>query len=631
VWKYAKTVDLGFEDRLVLFAAPSLFVSVKLSLLGLLNGASLHCLDPGELTPAAFASKVRELGVTVMWLVRKMLRHITKGLGPSEKLDTLRFIHLAGDRVDWGDFDAFRRACSPQACLRTGLGTTECGGITHWIVDDQLRGTCQWLPVGQAFRDLTLTIVDDEGRPVADGDVGELYVSGRYIALGYWQDPELTARTFVTDPADPGWRTYKTGDLALRRPDGLFEYVGRKDRQIKLSGQRIELGEVESALRSCHGVRDAAVVVRRDDNGMPRQLAAYCELESAVTELLPRHLSAMLAEILPLFMMPRSITILDALPRLSNFKINHQELRRRDQLERENIPQVEPGTKTQEILLRLWRDVLKRQDIGCDDDFFLCGGDSLSAVDLLYRIEEELQYQLPLTILADASTVSRLESRLFASAEAPLQREHLPTQHKPAENTRTLGPLNNIRIHAAGSRRPLFAVCGLYGHALRLLPVLRSLEADQPCYALQPPGMDWNSVGCATLPQIAAHYVSEVKAKQPQGPYRLLGTSFGGLVVFEMALQLQRMGESTEYLLMVDTDPPTCLVEGIADVWQLDAILDTRPQPPDSIEALNFRVAETHLRMTRNYTLDSRLDENLFRGELTYFYCAGNPIVGTCR
>jgi thioesterase domain-containing protein len=128
-----------------------------------------------------------------------------------------------------------------------------------------------------------------------------------------------------------------------------------------------------------------------------------------------------------------------------------------------------------------------------------------------------------------------------------------------------------------------------------------------------------------------AHYVSEVKAKQPQGPYRLLGTSFGGLVVFEMALQLQRMGESTEYLLMVDTDPPTCLVEGIADVWQLDAILDTRPQPPDSIEALNFRVAETHLRMTRNYTLDSRLDENLFRGELTYFYCAGNPIVGTCR
>src|SRR5208337_4653523 len=108
-----------------------------------------------------------------------------------------------------------------------------------------------------------------------------------------------------------------------------------------------------------------------------------CELESAVTELLPHHLSAMLAKRLPLFMMPRSITILDALPRLSNFKIDHEELRRCDPLEREQNPQVAPRTKIQEILLKLWRDVLKRQDIDCDDDFFLCGGDSLSAVDLL--------------------------------------------------------------------------------------------------------------------------------------------------------------------------------------------------------------------------------------------------------
>jgi len=365
-------------------------------------------------------------------------------------------------------------------------------------------------------------------------------------------------------------------------------------------------------LASCRGVRDAAVVVRRNESGAPASLAAYCELEPGVTALLPRDLSAMLAEILPLFMVPRSITILDVLPRLSNFKIDREELRRRDQLERERTSlRVEPSNKIQETLLKLWRDVLKRQDIGCDDDFFRCGGDSLAAVDLLHRIEKELQYRLPLTILTEAPTVSELEVRL---------------------ETRMLGPIDNvIRVHTAGRNRPLFAVGGL-GHALRLLPVLRSLGPDQPCYALQPPGMDWTSVGCTTLPEIAAHYIGEVKAVQPHGPYRLLGAGFGGLVVFEMALQLQRMGEPVERLMMVDTHPPTCLVEGITDIFQshliLDhLILDSAPRRADSIEALNLRLAETHLRMTCNYVLDSRSDQHVFRGELTYLYNTGNPIV----
>ena len=223
--------------------------------------------------------------------------------------------------------------------------------------------------------------------------------------------------------------------------------------------------------------------------------------------------------------------------------------------------------------MALWRDVLKRQDIGCDDDFFLRGGDSLSALDLLHRIEEELQYQLPLTILMEAPTVRQLEFRLEKS---------------------TLGaPTNVIRIHTAGQQRPLFSVCGRYGHAVRLLPVLRSLGPDQPCYALQPPAMDWTTVGCATIQQMAAHYIGEVKAVQPRGPYRLLGTSFGGLVTYEMALQLQQSGEQVEFLGMVDTNPPTCVFEDALDVGHSIRLEeDPRTGRPSSIEASNERVAE---------------------------------------
>ena len=154
-------------------------------------------------------------------------------------------------------------------------------------------------------------------------------------------------------------------------------------------------------------------------------------------------------------------------------------------------------------------------------------------------------------LLMEAPTVRQLESRILHSRK---------TQSSLGATT------NVIRINTAGQQRPLFSLCGRYGHAVRLLPVLHSLGPDQPCYALQPPAMDWTTVGCATIQQMAAHYIGEVKAVQPCGPYRLLGTSFGGLVAFEMALQLQRSGEQVEFLGMVDTYPPTCVFEDAIDV-----------------------------------------------------------------
>jgi amino acid adenylation domain-containing protein len=611
VLQTTQVADLGCEDRLALFNPPSLKLSVRVSLAGLLNGGSLHCLVPGELTPSALANKVQALRITVLWLVPRLLGYIAEGLGLSEKLNSVRVVSLGGDRVNWHDFDVFRRACSPHARLSIRLGATECGGIAEWFVDERLRSTSQRLPVGRAYPDLKLMIVDDEGRPVADGGMGEIHVTSPYVALGYWQDPDLTASVFATVPADSGMRTCKTGDLAVRRPDGLIEYIGRKGQQIKLNGQRIELGEVESALASCHGVRDAAIVVRRDENGVARLLAAYCELEPAVSGLLPHHLSAALAESLPLFMLPGSITILSTLPRLPNFKIDREELRRRDQLVCEHAlaaqpsSQSQPHTETQRRLLALWREVLKREDVGYDDNFFLFGGDSLSAIDLIHRIEKELQHSLPLKLLIEAPTVRQLEGRLGAA---------------------TLGAIDNtIHVHTTGSQRALFAVGGIHGTCLHLYPVFRSLGLDQPCHGLQPPGMDWASVGCATLQDMAAHYVGVMQAVQPHGPYRLLGDSFGGLVVYEMALQLQMMGEQVEFLAMLDTSPPAILDYDGANVEQPPLIEMSQEQ--NSMPAIVQRLFEAQSRARRNYVLDSRLERSLFRGELTYFLATGEPIV----
>jgi pimeloyl-ACP methyl ester carboxylesterase len=184
-----------------------------------------------------------------------------------------------------------------------------------------------------------------------------------------------------------------------------------------------------------------------------------------------------------------------------------------------------------------------------------------------------------------------------------------------------------IGIHTAGRQRPLFVLNGLTSNILPLLSVLRSLGADQPCYGLQPPGTGWASIGCTTLPQIAAHYIGEIKTVQPHGPYRLLGSSFGGLVAFEMALQLQKRGQAVEYLTMVDTIPPTCLSEDGIDYWQNPTEWPW-PRHTDRIIRLLFqKVFETHLRMQHDYVLDSRLDQNVFRGELTYVLCTGRAVV----
>ena len=622
---FTDTVRITPADRIVLLFSAGVSASWRAIYSALLNGASLHILPPLGLGLPALIEQIRARGITIYHSVPALMRRICDALPDGERLDTVRVVCIGGDRVQWSDVDLCRRAFARDVLAYSILTSTECGPFIHGFVDDALRATTAHPPTGRAAPGWTVTVANDDGEPVADGATGELVVTSRFNAIGYWDGASLQVRPFPADPADPRLRIYRSGDLALRRPDGLIEFIGRQDQQIKLSGHRIELGDVESALKSCHGVRDAAVIAALDEAGLPQRLVAYCEVEPAEAEVSPSDLNAMLVDVLPLFMVPRTIRILDALPRLPNLKIDREELRRHDQREQERLlalrmisseksatfrdhatapatVSVESGSRMQATLLRLWRDVLDRQDIGIDDDFFLCGGDSLAAIDLLHRVEEALQYKLLLSILVAAPTVRRLAARLETAASGLIS--------------------NTIGIHASGSRRPLFVVHGIFGHATSLLPVLRSLDSDQPSYALQPPGMGWIGAGCTTLAQAAAHWIGEIKAIQPHGPYRLLGTSFGGLAVFEMAMQLQEMGETVDYLAMVDTHPPTCRFGDRLDVWEPRGLVF--PARAGPIEALHQRIGETHLRMMDQYILDSR---KLFRGELTYVCCTGNPVI----
>jgi amino acid adenylation domain-containing protein len=608
--------QISCADRMLLQFSLSASGSYRTIYCALLNGASLHILSARTIGITALLEQIRARSITFYSSVPTLMRRLVEGLDRGDRLDSVRIVGLTGERIRWSDVDIAKRGFSHAAHLIITLASTECGPILHWHVDEALRSTAVLPPVGRPWPDREVMIVDNDGNPVADCEIGDIVISSRHIPLGYWDGAALQVRPFPPDPGDSGKRVFNTGDRGRRRPDGIIELIGRNDQQIKLHGHRIEPAEVEAALATLREVNEAAVVVRRNEAGLPRSLAAYVEPKQGFDDLTPRTLAAVLKTRLPGYMIPATIVVLDNLPRLPNLKIDREELRRYDQREAErrlNAPAPRPEvmrTKIEELLLELWCEVLNRRDIGYDDDFFLCGGDSVSAFRLMLRIEQEFQFQAPLTVLAEAPTVSQLAYRL---------------------DTMTLNAISSmICIHTVGRRRPLFAVYSAGGHALALLPVLRSLGSDQPCYWLQPPGMDWTSTECTTLPQIAAYYINQVKAVQPRGPYRLLGHGFGGHVVFEMALQLQELGETIEYLAILDTEAATCVLGDRVDVCDSRALsrkLNAQPAPVSKLEAVTRSILETHIRMTRDYVLDSKSDRNIFRGELTYLHCTGKPIV----
>jgi pimeloyl-ACP methyl ester carboxylesterase len=214
-------------------------------------------------------------------------------------------------------------------------------------------------------------------------------------------------------------------------------------------------------------------------------------------------------------------------------------------------------------------------------------------------VHEIFQRELPLSALYEANTVARFCEHMIDSGWQPPESGQLV-------------------VNPGGTRTPLFGICGIYGHALRLLLLGTALGPDRPFYGLQPPGMDWEKIGCGTIEEMAGHYLEQIRRIQPVGPYQLIGTSFGGVVVFEIALQLQRAGETVGLLAMVDTFQPNRigakgLDRGERRDWGANMASDTTVE-------MGVHVAQTHDRALDKYVLQDR-----FSGAIDYFWCQEEP------
>ena len=271
---YTRSYGIGPADRLALVVSPSVGMSDQIIFAALLNGASLHLFDARRDSGGGLAAWLRRESVTLYASTPTLYRELLAARADSGTFPAVRIVWLSGETVLKNDVALFRRHFAPGCILVNALGTVEAGDFRHFVLRSDDEFASPTVPAGYPVADKQVLLLDETGREVQPGQIGEIAVRSAYLALGYWRQPAMTAERFLADPAGGEQRTYLTGDLGRLREDGCLEHLGRADRQVKVRGFRIEPAEIEAALRNLDAIADAAVVARPDAEGDAR-LVAY--------------------------------------------------------------------------------------------------------------------------------------------------------------------------------------------------------------------------------------------------------------------------------------------------------------------------------------------------------------------
>ncbi|MDT0443460.1 non-ribosomal peptide synthetase [Streptomyces johnsoniae] len=440
---------------------------------------------------------------------------------------------VVGGEALTGQVLAAWRERHPDVCVVNAYGPTEstvsCADFYLMPGEPTPTGS---VPIGRPHPGLRLYVLDRWMQPAPVGVAGHLYIAGTQLARGYFNRAALTAERFVADPyGKPGTRMYRTGDLARWLPSGVLEFVGRADDQVKVRGHRIELGEIEVVMREQADVAQAVAAVQELAAGDQR-LVGYVvpEPSRTVDPISVRH---RLTRILPGYMVPAAVLVLDALPLTPNGKLNRAALPVPEFTRTDRIRV--PRTSREQLLCDLFAEVLGITQVGVDDDFFGLGGHSLLVIKLVRRIETALGAKVNIRDLFDTPTPANLAGKLGRAGTAD-----------------PLAPMLPLR---AGDGNPLFCIHPAAGVGWVYSGLLSYLDGDRPLYALQAAGLSTADFTSGSVDELVSDYARRIRAQQPNGPYALLGWSVGGLIAHMVAVRLQDEGEEVDLLTLLDSYP----------------------------------------------------------------------------
>lgn len=360
---------------------------------------------------------IHRYGITMTDFVPSIFNAMVELLGSdrsqSQKLTTLRQLLIGGEEISPKAVQQFR-VFLPHVGITNTYGPTEAsiGCVFHEVT----AADGDSIPIGRTIDNTYAVILDEARQLVAPGTIGEIYIGGDCLGRGYLNDPEKTRAAFVDNPFPeiPGTQLYRTGDLAYFRPDGLINFVGRADQQVKIGGVRIELTEIEAVLSTHPQVREAKVIVHGE--GDQKMLIAYVVAQSPVE---PAVLKEHAARSLPKYSLPKQVILLERMPLTPNGKADRKALARMAEQRPEQVREDEALSPDERAIKGIWLELLRVGDVGVTDNFFACGGDSLMAQRLALALEQRLKVKVPLREVVAAPTIRELAERVRQGGQRP--------------------------------------------------------------------------------------------------------------------------------------------------------------------------------------------------------------------
>jgi acyl-coenzyme A synthetase/AMP-(fatty) acid ligase/thioesterase domain-containing protein len=515
-------------------------------LAALLTGASVRILDQKRAGIREVCRVMRESKVTVCYAVPTVLRAFMQASDDFSHLASLRIMRVGGERVLWSDVRWLRQALPATCQINITFSSTEVG-VSSWFVPSDLTSDEPTVPVGNILSGVDFAIVDEDNNTVPIGTVGELVVRSRYMALGHWENGRCVLGPMQVDPSDRSRRILHTGDLVSMGADGLLRVIARNDRRVKIRGQRVEPAELEAALRRSGEVVDAAVVVRQTGDD-PTLVAFVIPTPEAGSDLVGR-LRVTLRSTLRPALHPAALHQLESLPRLSGGKLDRRALLEIDRV-RNQVPPSDPdptkirgpGVETTLLIVsRLWDRILGERSSTTDPSWDAAGGNSLQFLRLFFELEEILGRSL---------------------LPGPFRVDMTPAQMATAIDEMLL---NSEPLSSSDAPARLFLFPGVGGDEPLLAALREDLRSRILIVTAQYPGWKVISDPRFGFEDMVAMLAGQISESAPEGPLRLAGYSYGGIVAFAVARQLRMTGRDVVFLGLLDTDissPPTQRAQG---------------------------------------------------------------------
>jgi amino acid adenylation domain-containing protein len=532
---YSNVLDLTERDRVVMLSSPTFGAASSVIFGALLNGACLLPFDILNRGLTDFKEFMRDQAITVLHTTPSLFRLFTRQINDPSDLPDLRIVKLGGETAFRADAELFRRLFPPMCQLVNGLGITETSGnLCYYKLQRDTPIETSTIPIGYPVEHKTITILDDNGNPQERGKPGEIAVTSKYLSPGYWRNQERTAKSFESVNGD-GFVRFRTGDIGLQHQDGCIEHLGRKDRMIKLRGYRVELNAVEAALTQNADVAEAVVLSSDEvdpDSAASTMLLAWL-VPTPGKSLSLTEIRRELSNVLPHYMVPSKLMIVDALPLKRTGKIDRQALQKSLLGLETPLPPAE-ATATERELIELLLSIVDIRPIKQTTNLSQTGMTSLDAMSFLTAIEAKYGHRMSSENLFQTPSIAQLAQQLRTS--------------KKPEKERT----GRVYIARPGTNKPLFLLPGFGANLLDCRDLINCLHPSQSVISCQFP-RKMMSASPIRIESLAEQFVSLLIEHDPDGPYLLAGYSSGGLIVFEMARLLRKQGRQVAFLGIIDT------------------------------------------------------------------------------